>query len=183
MTMRDSRDRCHFASEDVKEYWWYLNGLPSHAWLRWRYHYSQEPFPYQWLIDENGRRSRDEPEFELMATGVFDQGRYWAVDVAYAKASATEVPAKITIKIHASEAATLSVLPTLWFRNTWRFSGSAVRRRPTCSWIGTASLLITPNCLATPAWKDNLLFYELLPRRQRRRPGSHAPNRLDRAGG
>jgi hypothetical protein len=65
--------------EDVKEYWWYLDGLPSHAWLRWRYHYPQEPFPYQWLIDENGRRSRDQPEFELMDTGVFDHGRYWAV--------------------------------------------------------------------------------------------------------
>jgi len=77
--------------EDVKEYWWYLDGLPSHAWLRWRYHYPQEPFPYQWLIDENGRRSRDEPEFELMDTGVFDHGRYWAVDVSYAKASPTEV--------------------------------------------------------------------------------------------
>jgi hypothetical protein len=73
--------------------------------------------------DENGRRSRDEPEFELMDTGVFDQGRYWAVDVAYAKASATEVLAKITIKNHAAEAATLSVLPTLWFRNTWRSNG------------------------------------------------------------
>ena len=108
--------------EDVKEYWWYLDGLPSHAWLRWRYHYPQEPFPYQWLIDENGRRSRDEPEFELMDTGVFDHGRYWAVDVAYAKASPTEILAKITIKNHASEEATLSVLPTLWFRNTWRFS-------------------------------------------------------------
>jgi hypothetical protein len=108
--------------EDVKEYWWYLDGLPSHAWLRWRYHYPQEPFPYQRLIDENGRRSRDEPEFELMDTGVFDQGRYWAVDVAYAKASATEVLAKITIKNHAAEAAPLSVLPTLWFRNTWRFN-------------------------------------------------------------
>jgi Glycosyl hydrolase family 63 C-terminal domain len=108
--------------EDVKEYWWYLDGLPSHSWLRWRYHYPQEPFPYQWLIDENGRRSRDEPEFELMDTGVFDDGRYWVVDVAYAKASPTEVLAKITIKNQASEAATLSVLPTLWFHNTWRFT-------------------------------------------------------------
>ena len=114
--------------EDVKEYWWYLDGLPSHAWLRWRYHYPQEPFPYQWLIDENGRRSRDEPEFELMDTGVFDHGRYWAVDVAYAKASPHEVLAKITIKNHAAEEATISVLPTLWFRNTWRFTGGAVPR-------------------------------------------------------
>jgi hypothetical protein len=109
--------------EDVKEYWWYLDGLPSHAWLRWRYHYPQEPFPYQRLIDENARRSRDEGEFELMDTGVFDQGRYWAVDVAYAKASPTEVLAKITIKNHAAEEATLSVLPTLWFHNTWDFTG------------------------------------------------------------
>ncbi len=109
--------------EDVKEYWWYLDGLPSHAWLRWRYHYPQAAFPYQQLIDENARRSRDEPEFELMDTGVFDHGRYWAVDVAYAKASPTEVLAKITIKNHASEEATLSVLPTLWFHNTWQFDG------------------------------------------------------------
>jgi hypothetical protein len=114
--------------EDVKEYWWYLDGLPSHAWLRWRYHYPQEAFPYQWLIEENGRRTRDEPEFELMDTGVFDHGRYWAVDVAYAKASPTEVLAKITIKNHAPEEATLSVLPTLWFRNTWRFNGGPVPR-------------------------------------------------------
>jgi len=111
--------------EDVKEYWWYLDGLPSHAWLRWRYHYPQQAFPYQWLVEENGRRSRDEPEFELMDTGIFDQGRYWAVDVAYAKASPTEVLAKITIKNHASEEATLSVLPTLWFHNSWQFTGDA----------------------------------------------------------
>ncbi len=133
--------------EDVKEYWWYLDGLPSHAWLRWRYHYPQEPFPYQWLIDENGRRSRDEPEFELMDTGVFDHGRYWAVDVAYAKASPTEVLAKITIKNHASEEATLSVLPTLWFRNTWRFTVTASPRA--CSWTATALPLIIRGCPAT----------------------------------
>ena len=126
--------------EDVKEYWWYLDGLPSHAWLRWRYHYPQAPFPYQQLIEENARRSRDEPEFELMDTGVFDHGRYWAVDVAYAKASPTEVLAKITIKNHASEEATLSVLPTLWFRNTWRFTGGETPG--CCSWTGTASPLI-----------------------------------------
>ena len=110
--------------EDVKEYWWYLDALPSHAWLRWRYHYPQAAFPYQQLVEENARRSRDEPEFELMDTGVFDHGRYWSVDVAYAKASPTEVLARITIENHASEEATLSVLPTLWFRNTWRSPAS-----------------------------------------------------------
>jgi len=111
--------------EDVKDYWWYLDALPSHAWLRWRYHYPQAAFPYQRLVEENARRSRDEPEFELLDTGVFDDNRYWSVDVAYAKASPTEMLARITIENHAADEATLSVLPTLWFRNTWRVAGKA----------------------------------------------------------
>jgi len=111
--------------EDVKDYWWYLDALPSHAWLRWRYHYPQKAFPYEWLVEENGRRSRDEPEFELLDTGVFDDDRYWAVDVCYAKASPTDVLVRISVVNHAAEEATLSVLPTLWFRNTWLGSGTA----------------------------------------------------------
>ena len=111
--------------EDVKDYWWYLDALPSHAWLRWRYHYPQKAFPYEWLVEENGRRSRDEPEFELLDTGVFDDDRYWAVDVCYAKASPTDVLVRISVVNHAMEEATLSVLPTLWFRNTWLGSGTA----------------------------------------------------------
>ena len=110
--------------EDVKEYWWYLDALPSHAWLRWRYHYPQAAYPYQQLIDENGRRGLDDPEFELLDTGVFDDGRYWIVDVTYAKASPTEILARITIENHGAEPATIDVLPTLWFRNTWRASGT-----------------------------------------------------------
>ncbi len=109
--------------EDAKDYWWYLDALPSHAWLRWRYHYPQTAFPYQRLVQENARRSRDEPEFELLDTGAFDEDRYWSVDVAYAKASPTEVLARITIENHAPEEATLSVLPTLWFHNSWQESG------------------------------------------------------------
>jgi hypothetical protein len=110
--------------EDVKEYWWYLDGVPSHAWLRWRYHYPQAAFPYQQLVEENGRRSRDDPEFELMDTGVFDDDRYWVVETSYAKASPTEVLARITVQNKGPEPASLTVLPTLWFRNTWRVSGN-----------------------------------------------------------
>ena len=110
--------------EDVKEYWWYLDALPSHAWLRWRYHYPQAAYPYQQLIDENARRGLDDPEFELLDTGVFANGRYWIVDVAYAKASPTEILARITIQNHGAEPATIDVLPTVWFRNTWRASGT-----------------------------------------------------------
>ena len=91
--------------EDVKEYWWYLDGLPSHAWLRWRYHYPQAAFPYQDLIDENGRRGFDDPEYELLDTGVFDDERYWIVDVTYAKASPTEVLARITVENQGPESA------------------------------------------------------------------------------
>ncbi len=112
--------------EDVKEYWWYLDALRSHTWLRWRYHYPQAAFPYQQLLDKNSypRRNRNDSEFELLDTGVFDDGRYWVVEVAYAKASATEILAKITIENKGPDEATLSVLPTLWFRNTWRYSGA-----------------------------------------------------------
>jgi len=110
---------------DVKDYWWYLDALPSHAWLRWRYHCPQSAFPYQRLVEENGRRSRDKPEFELMDTGVFDDNRFWAVDVTYAKASPTDILIRIGIKNHSVDEATLSVLPTMWFRNIWRIAGQA----------------------------------------------------------
>ncbi len=108
--------------EDAKEYWWYTDGLPSHAWLRWRYHYPQAAFPYQQLIDQNARRTRDEPELELLDTGVFDEDRFWVVEVTYAKASPTEILARITVENRGPDAASLSILPTLWFRNSWRFS-------------------------------------------------------------
>ena len=73
--------------EDVKDYWWYLDALPSHAWNSWRYHYPQRAFPYQQLLDENRRRGKFDLEYELLDTGVFDDDRYWVVDVDYAKAS------------------------------------------------------------------------------------------------
>jgi hypothetical protein len=108
--------------EDTKEYWWYLEGLPSHALLQWRYHYPQAEFPYGRLVEENARRGLQDFEFELMDTGVFDDGRYWGVDVTYAKATATDISMCIEVTNHGPEAASLHVLPTLWFRNTWRWS-------------------------------------------------------------
>ena len=105
--------------EDVKEYWWYLDSTPTHSFMRWRYHYPQRAFPYQDLVVENGRRGRDGPEYELVDTGVFDQDRYWAVTVEYAKATPTDLCALITVANRGPEPATLDLLPTLWFRNTW----------------------------------------------------------------
>jgi len=126
--------------EDVKDYWWYLDALPSHAWLRWRYHYPQDEFPYQQLIDENGGRSRDDPEFELLDTGVFDDNRYWAVDVCYAKASPTEMLMRITVINQADHEATLSVLPTLWFHNSWQVTGA---EPPSLSLDGDGEMVVT----------------------------------------
>jgi hypothetical protein len=113
--------------EDVKEYWWYLEGLPSHALLRWRYHYPQAAFPYDALV--NHGRGLQDPELELLDTGVFDDDRYWSIEVTYAKASPTEVLARIVVENHAAEEALLHVLPTLWFRNTWSWDDGAVRPR------------------------------------------------------
>jgi hypothetical protein len=105
--------------EDAKEYWWFLDATPSHALLRWRYHYPQGAFPYEDLVAENGRRSRTDPEYELLDTGIFDEDRYWAIEATYAKASPTDVLVRLTVENAGPEADTIHVLPTLWFRNTW----------------------------------------------------------------
>ncbi|MBV8995670.1 MAG: glucosidase [Pseudonocardiales bacterium] len=105
--------------EDVKDYWWYLDSTPTHSWMTWRYHYPQRSFPYTELVGENRRRGKDKPEYELVDTGVFAEDRYWAVTVDYAKAGPADLCLRITVANRGPEAATLHVLPTLWFRNTW----------------------------------------------------------------
>ena len=105
--------------EDVKECWWYLDAVPSHAWNRWRYHYPQAAFPYADLIAENTRRGKLDPEYELLDTGVFDDDRYWIVEVDYAKADPTDLLMTVRVTNAGPDASTLHVLPTVWFRNTW----------------------------------------------------------------
>ncbi|MFG1955021.1 glucosidase [Micromonospora sp. NPDC048830] len=105
--------------EDAKEYWWYLDSTPTHSWMRWRYHYPQAAFPYDELVAVNALRGRDDTEYELVDTGVFDDDRYWAVTVDYAKASPTDMCVVVTVANRGDTAERLHVLPTLWFRNTW----------------------------------------------------------------
>ena len=112
--------------EDVKEYWWYLDNTPTHSWMRWRYHYPQAEFPYTDLIAVNGSRGKDEPEYELLDTGIFDEG-YWQVTVDYAKSSPEDLLMLITVHNAGSETKTLHVLPTLWFRNTWDWDEGGTR--------------------------------------------------------
>src|SRR5947209_6002940 len=114
--------------EDAKEYWWYLDSTPTHSWMRWRYVYPQAEFPYQRLVEENAARGKLDPEFELLDTGIFDEGRYWEVTAEYAKASPEDLCIRLTVRNAGPEEAVLDVLPTLWFRNTWSWFHDA--RRP-----------------------------------------------------
>jgi hypothetical protein len=105
--------------EDAKEYWWYLDATPSHSWNRWRYHYPQSAFPYEELVDENAARGKQDPEFELLDTGIFDDDRFWIVEADYAKAGPHDVLLTVRITNAGPDADTLHVLPTAWYRNTW----------------------------------------------------------------
>lgn len=105
--------------EDVKECYFYLDSTPTHSYLKALYKYPQAEFPYQRLLEENRRRTRNESEFELVDTGVFDQSRYFDVMSEYAKADPDDILIRITIANRGPEAANLHLLPTLWYRNTW----------------------------------------------------------------
>ena len=105
--------------EDVKEYYFYLDSTPTHSYMKWLYKYPHAAFPYADLIESNARRTRQDYEYELIDTGVFDEDRYFDVVVEYAKSSPEECFIKITVTNRGPETATIDVLPTLWFRNTW----------------------------------------------------------------
>ena len=105
--------------EDVKEYYFFLDNLPSHAYMKTLYKYPQAAFPYEDLVETNAARTKHDPEYELLDTGVFDESRYWDVTVEYAKASPNDILIQITAANRGPDTATLDILPTLWFRNCW----------------------------------------------------------------
>jgi len=107
--------------EDVKEYYFYLDSTPTHSYMKWLYKYPQWAYPYDEIVNKN-RRSRLEPEYELIDTGIFNDNRYFDVFVDYAKSASEDILIQITIFNRGAEDATLHVLPTLWFRNTWSWS-------------------------------------------------------------
>ena len=115
--------------EDVKEYYFYLDNLPTHAYQRWLYKYPQVAFPYDALVQENAARSREEMEYELVDTGVFAENRYFDVEVEYAKAGPDDVLGRITVHNRGPEDAPVHLLPTLWFRNTWSWAPHDPRPR------------------------------------------------------
>ncbi len=105
--------------EDVKEYYFYIDSTPTHSYMKYLYKYPQREYPYRDLIDTNRGRSREEFEYELLDTGVFNDDRYFDVFVEYAKEGPEDLLVRITVCNRGPEAARLRVLPTLWFRNTW----------------------------------------------------------------
>ena len=105
--------------EDVKELYYYLDNTPTHSYQKMLYKYPQQEYPYKWLLDENKRRSRNDPEFELIDTGIFDQDAYFDIFIEYAKNEQQDLLIKITVNNRGSIDAALNVLPTIWFRNTW----------------------------------------------------------------
>ncbi|MGB8510950.1 MAG: hypothetical protein WCD76_21435 [Pyrinomonadaceae bacterium] len=113
--------------EDVKEYYFYLDSTPTHSYMKYLYKYPQGEFPYAQLVAENRRRGRDEPEFELLDTGIFDEDRYFDIFVEYAKADAENMLVRISVVNRGPERAELHLLPTIWFRNTWSWSDDETR--------------------------------------------------------
>ncbi len=105
--------------EDVKECYYYLDSTPTHSYMKMLYKYPQAAFPYAELVEENRRRGRGQPEFELTDTGIFAESRYFDVLVEYAKASPEDVLVRISVTNHGPETASIDMLPTVWFRNTW----------------------------------------------------------------
>src|SRR6266699_1599432 len=133
--------------EDVKECYFYLDAAPTHSYLKILYKYPQSEFPYARLVAENGRRTKADPEFELLDTGVFDGDRYFDIFVEYAKASAEDILIRITAWNRGSESAPLDLLATMWFRNTWSWRDetqrprlSRLRERRGCESIGLETL-------------------------------------------
>ncbi|MBD2328664.1 glucosidase [Alkalinema sp. FACHB-956] len=111
--------------EDVKEYYFYLENTPTHSYMKALYKYPHQAFPYSQLVEENRRRDRHQPEFELLDTGIFDENRYFDVMVEYAKRSTDDILIRVTLTNRGPESKTLHLLPSLWFRNTWSWNGES----------------------------------------------------------
>jgi hypothetical protein len=113
--------------EDCKEYYFYLDSTPTHSYMKYLYKYPQGEYPYAQLVSENAQRGKDQPEFELADTGIFAENKYFDVFVEYAKATSEDILIQITVANRGPEKATLTLLPTLWFRNEWTWDPSVAR--------------------------------------------------------
>ncbi|MCW2803091.1 MAG: hypothetical protein JWN06_1308 [Propionibacteriaceae bacterium] len=143
--------------EDVKEYYFYQDSTPTHSWMRALYKYPQAAYPYDDLLQTNASRGKNDPEYELVDTGIFDDQRYFDVEMVYAKAGPEDVLVRITATNRGPEPAVLHLLPTLWLRNTWGDDAAAPRPRLTAD---PAARRIAVDCPELGryalAWEDDV---------------------------
>ncbi len=135
--------------EDVKEAYYYLDSTPTHSYLKALYKYPQAEFPYQHLREENARRNRHEPEFELTDTCIFDEGRYFDVQAEYAKATPEDILIRVTVFNRGPEDAPVHLLPTWWFRNTWSWGPTLEKpeAKPSLSEVAPDQVQVTHETL------------------------------------
>ncbi|MGB4924142.1 MAG: glucosidase, partial [Candidatus Nitrotoga sp.] len=133
--------------EDVKELYYYLDATPTHSYLKMLYKYPQQAYPYAWLVEENGRRGKDMPEFELIDTGTFADDRYFDVFVEYAKADPHDILMRVTAHNRGPDDAPLHILPQLWFRNEWVWDGQI--EKPEISIFGQDAIVLQHKKLGT----------------------------------
>jgi hypothetical protein len=133
--------------EDVKELYYYLDNIPTHYYMEYLYKYPQQEFPYKKLREENRRRSKEEPEFEILDTGVFDKDEYFDVTIRYAKQNSRDISIRIDIHNRHDKKAEITVLPTLWFYNRWSHDG--MDRKPTISTRDSNSVRATHSRLGS----------------------------------
>ncbi|MGE5278654.1 MAG: MGH1-like glycoside hydrolase domain-containing protein, partial [Acidobacteriota bacterium] len=128
--------------EDVKELYYYLDSTPTHSYMKALYKYPQAEYPYAWLVEENRRRGKQDPEFELADTGVFEGSRYFDIFAEYAKAAEGDILIRITVANRGPQPAAIAVLPTLWFRNCWSWgrSGEGHWAKPSLSALPDGSI-------------------------------------------
>jgi mannosylglycerate hydrolase MGH1-like protein len=148
--------------EDVKEYYFYLESTPTHSYMKYLYKYPQPEFPYRDLVETNARRSREEMEYELLDTGIFNDDRYFDVFVEYAKGDPEDILIRISVHNRGPEAATIHLLPTLWFRNTWSWGDD--EPKPVLGQISNTSILASHpklgDCTLQCEGAGELLFTE-----------------------
>jgi hypothetical protein len=128
--------------EDVKEIYFYQDATPTHSYQKMLYKYPQTAFPYEKLIKESKKRSRQEPEYELLDTGIFDNDAYFDITIEYAKADEQDILIKVTVENRSKEPAPITVLPTIWFRNTWSWGYEKYKHKPTMTGVENSSIEI-----------------------------------------
>jgi hypothetical protein len=143
--------------EDVKEYYFYLDSTPTHSYMKYLYKYPHAAYPYERIIEENRRRDRHAPEYELLHTGIFDEDRYFDVFVEYAKAEPEDVLIRITVINRGPAPAEIDLLPTLWFRNTW--SWGSTEEKPELKAV-TASAGVPAIAARHPLLGERFLYCE-----------------------